>query len=73
MDYITANEVWSCVGLAGGAIMLLWSYAADTPTAEQRILHNQWLALTRDALANARTIEFTHNTGSALATQVRID
>jgi hypothetical protein len=53
--------------------MLLWSYESDPPTAEQRILHNQWLALSRDAFASAKTVQVFHNTGSALAIGVRIE
>ena len=75
VNHIYINSQWGCVNLATGSgdtLLLLWSYSSDTPTAEERILHNQWLSLARDAFANSNSIEVEHDSGSALATSVRL-
>ena len=70
VTYIYVNEFWGCVDLSG-SFMLLWSDAS--PTAAERIMYNQWLALARDAFANGNTLVITHDTGSSLATAVQIE
>lgn len=75
---IYVTEDWGCVNVetAPGSvsIKLLWSnFSTPTYTAEDRIRHNQWLSLARDAFSSGGTIEIVHDNGSSLATGVRIE
>lgn len=54
------------VDTGSSSYLLLWSYSAQEDNATNRLLHGQFLSLTRDALINNRTVTFGHDSGSAL-------
>ncbi|MCO6490711.1 MAG: S8 family serine peptidase [Phaeodactylibacter sp.] len=56
----------------GTSYFLLWPYTSGPPTAAQRVLHNQWLSLARDAINHNNDVSVTHNNGSSQATSVQM-
>lgn len=78
IDNISVFDNFCCVRVletdAGEvAVMLLWSYPTQEDNAKNRLLHGQFLSLTRDALINNRVVTYTHDDGSALVESMLLE
>lgn len=74
---ITVGSTYCCVTInktgGGSETVLLWSYGAAQPdNANNRLLHANYLALTRDAYIHGKTLRVGHPTSSALVDLVVI-
>ena len=77
IDNIFVSEDYCCVRVlrtedAEISFITLWSYFVQEDNAKNRLTHGMYLSLARDAWLNNRTVVFTHEDGSALATQVQV-
>ena len=52
--------------------VLLWSYYSQPDNAANRLLHANYLALTRDAFIHSKTLSVEHPEDSALVTAVTV-
>ena len=78
IDNINVFDGFCCVRVletAGGdsTTVLLWSYFAQAPSAADRLLHGQFLSLTRDALTHNRIVTFNHPDDSAIITSMMVE
>lgn len=76
LKYIAIEDGYCCLSINTGtstSYALLWSFSTGIPTAAQKVVHNQWLNLCRDAILNGKTIAVTTSSTSSLATFVRLD
>lgn len=76
VSLIYVNPSWCCVTInqtAGGSeTVLLWSYTNQPDNATNRLLHANYLALTRDAFVHSKTIQVVHPDSSAIVDSVLI-
>ena len=76
VESIYVNDTFCCINVDTGSttsFIALWSYSTAGPTTDEQVLHNQWLALTRDGYLNSKTMNFATDDGSALALAVWIE
>lgn len=76
VQYIAIEDNYCCLSIntgTGTSYAMLWSFFVETPTAAQKVTHNQWLNIARDALLNGKNIYITTDAGDSLATFVRLD
>ncbi len=78
IENISLTEDFCCVRVLeteeeNTSFILLWSYFVQEDNATNRLNHGMFLSLVRDAFLNNRTVEFTHDSGSALATIVHVE
>ncbi len=78
IDNISLFEEFCCVRVletdSGDAtVLLLWSYFTQEDNARNRLLHGQFLSLTRDAQAGNRLVTFGHPDGSALVESLIVE
>lgn len=76
VSQIFVNPTYCCVTIntisGGSETVLLWSYDAQSDSATNRLLHANYLAVTRDAYVHNKTLRVTHPTDSALVDSVMI-
>lgn len=75
---ISVSEQFCCLHIdetSTGMIkyMLLWSYFAQEDNATNRLNHGMYLSLARDAFGSSRAVSLSHDSGSAIATDVSIE
>jgi hypothetical protein len=77
VSQISIFSTFCCVSInkvgGGSETVLLWSYSPSQPdNATNRLLHANFLALTRDAYIHSKTIEVQHPDTSSLVSSVAI-
>lgn len=78
IDNISLFDNFCCVRVLEtedneASFLLLWSYFTQEDNAKNRLLHGQFLSLTRDALVNNRVVTFSHDDGSALVESLVVE
>lgn len=73
---IAVGPAWCCVTInkagGGSTTVLLWSYPTQPDNATNRLLHANYLAITRDAFIHSKTLRVVHPDDSALVDSVAI-